>query len=381
VQAALARFAPTVGDQGERDVSPLRWLKHFAAAWLLDAPRYGWVLRFPVEARRFGRSWVDLRNRGQCLVRRPGQCGVSFVDRWSTDLFYCRARPRVGQLLLSRAVTDWPVIFREAPAKSTDGPLISFLIGHRGTARLEHLQATLASIAGQAEVPVECVVVEQDTTLAVAAALPGWVRHIHAPPPDAEMPYSRSWAFNVGARHARGEILVCHDNDLCVPSRYAVELAGLFRRGFEAARLQRFIFYLSESHTREVFDRHHFRPDHAPVEVVQNTNGGTVAVRRDVYFAVGGHDEGFLGWGGEDNEIFERLQTRRFHDCSYLPFLHLFHAPQPGKAARSPNASYFEERERIDARTRIEELIRRGFGLPSGPTRPAAQIPVATSAP
>jgi hypothetical protein len=358
----------------------LRRLKHLAAAWVLDAPRYGWVLRCPGLAQLCGRSWVGLRNRGQRLMRRPGQRGVSFTDRWSSALFYCQARPRVGQLLLSRTLAEWPIVFRDAPAPTPGSPLVSFLIGHRGTSRLDHLRATLASIAGQVEVPVECLVVEQDTTPAVAAALPGWVRHVHSRPPDPIMPYSRSWAFNVGARHARGEILVCHDNDLCVPARYARELAGLFRRGFEAARLQRFIFYLSEAHTREVFARHELRPDHAPIEVVQNTNGGTVAVRRDVYFELGGHDEGFLGWGGEDNELFERLQTRRFHHCSYLPFWHVFHPPQPGKAARGPNADYFEDRLRLDVRTRIQELNRRGFGLASGPSRQAAD-PTPAAAP
>ena len=68
---------------------------------------------------------------------------------------------------------------------------LAYVLGIFG-ARL--LGATLASIAGQVEVPVECLVVEQDTTPAVAAALPGWVRHVHAPPPDPAMPYSRSWA-------------------------------------------------------------------------------------------------------------------------------------------------------------------------------------------
>jgi hypothetical protein len=90
-------------------------------------------------------------------------------------------------------------------------------------------------------------------------------------------------------------------------------------------------------------------------------------VRRDVYFDVGGHDEFFLGWGGEDNEMFDRLRTCRLHDCAYLPFLHLYHAPQPGKSGAHPNAAYFERRMRLDARARAAELAQRPFGVMTGP--------------
>jgi hypothetical protein len=131
--------------------------------------------------------------------------------------------------------------------------------------------------------------------------------------------------------------------------------------------LHRFVFYLSEQHTREVFDADGPGPLRAPLAVVQNCEGHTLAVRRDTYFAVGGHDEAFLGWGGEDNEMFDRLRTVKLHDSSYLPFLHLYHAPQPGKAAVNPNTSYFEQRMRRPARERITELVQRGCGLPGGP--------------
>jgi hypothetical protein len=349
----------------------LRWLRHKLAANVLDAPRYALALR-PGLARLVGRSWVDLHNRGQRLLRRPGQRGVVCDWRWTCPLFYCQTFPRAGQRLLRRALHDWPIEFRAVPAPTAE-PLVSFIIGHRGQARVPHLLAVLGSIAAQAEVPVECVVVEQSARGELAGLLPSWVRHLHTPPPRPDLPYSRAWAFNSGARAARGRILVCHDNDVCVPARYAAELARVFAAGFEAARLQRFVFYLSEGHAQDIFERHTAGADQPPLEVVQNCEGHTLAVARDLYFALGGHDEAFLGWGGEDNEMFDRLRTRRLHDAAYLPFLHLYHPPQPGKGAVHPNTAYFEERLRVPVPQRVRELLARGFGQPAGPVLASTQ--------
>jgi hypothetical protein len=344
----------------------LRSVKHFLAANFLDAPRYALVLR----SRPSG--WVQLHNRGQHLEQRPGQRGVRISgDPWTSALFYCQAYPQVGERVLRAALAEWPIEFRPEPLQPpAERPQVSFLIGHRGRTKVPHLLTTIQSFAAQEDAAIECLVVEQAAVPEVSSELPAWVRHIHTPLPYPEMPYSRAWAFNCAARAARGEYLVFHDNDVCVPKYYARELVAVFQRGFEAARLQRFVFYLSAAHTQELFDASGDVCPRPPLEIVQNCEGHTLAVRRDTYFAVGGHDEAFLGWGGEDNEMFDRLRTRPLHECSYLPFLHLYHAPQPGKAAVNPNTSYFENRMRTPATQRSAELVERGFGLPPGPVVP-----------
>jgi glycosyltransferase involved in cell wall biosynthesis len=226
---------------------------------------------------------------------------------------------------------------------------------------------TIASIAAQAEVAIECIVVEQSAESLLAKALPPWVRYVHTPPPRPGMPYSRSWAFNVGARFAKGQWLVLHDNDLLVPSLYAFRITQTGLCGFDAARLQRFVFYLSKEGTDALLasPRALFRTP--PVRVVQNCEGGTLAVRRSVYWEIGAHDEGFEGWGGEDNELFDRLLTRRLHDHSYLPFVHLYHALQVPQSANNAVDTYFDQRMRIPAPLRIAELAARPSGQPSGP--------------
>ncbi len=318
-----------------------RRVRHLLAANLLDAPRYGLALR---SSRPDG--WVQLHNRGQRLLDDPEQRGVRIADDpWTSALFYCQAYPQVGLRVLQRALAEWPIAFRDQPlTPPSERPLVSFLIGHRGRTKIPHLLKTIQSFAAQEDAAFECLVVEQADVPELPAVLPAWVRHVHTPLPYPDMPYSRAWAFNCAAQAARGAYLVFHDNDICIPRHYARELVAVFRRGFEAARLQRFVFYLSETQTRELFESSTTTLTRPPVEIVQNCEGHTLAVRRDVYFAVGGHDEAFLGWGGEDNEMFDRLRSRMLHDCSYLPMLHLYHAPQPGKTMVHPNSAHLEER-------------------------------------
>lgn len=345
----------------------ISWVRHLLAANFLDAPRYAFVLQFPTIARSLGYSWVDLKNRGERLRRHADQRGPACDWRWTSDLFYPKAYPQVGRRLLKQALEEWPITFRATPISTSDTPDVSFLIGHRGSARMPQLLKTIDSIAAQQEVAVECLVIEQDATSPLQGKLPSWVRHLHTPPPWPTMPYSRSWAFNVGARAARGRYLVCHDNDICIPEQYAAELVRLFSKGFSAARLQRFVFYLSEEVTANLLAGTADITSSPPLAVVQNCQGHTISLTREAYFQLGGHDESFIGWGGEDNEFFDRCRMVRFHECAYLPFLHLYHAPAPGKAAAHPNTEFFEERMRVSASQRVSELGVREIGDLRGP--------------
>jgi GT2 family glycosyltransferase len=183
------------------------------------------------------------------------------------------------------------------------------------------------------------------------------------------MPYCRAWAFNVGARQARSPLLVLHDNDLLVPETYAAELVLKHREGNEIINLKRLIFYATESETRNLLAGDASLAELLPQCIIQNSEcGGSMAVDRDAYLALGGMDEAFVGWGGEDNEFWERAATRRVWPFGYLPMVHLWHAPQPGKRAvhgrGAATAELSDRRAVIPVEDRIEQLRGRDFGNP-----------------
>ena len=184
--------------------------------------------------------------------------------------------------------------------------------------------------------------------------LPSWVRYVHTP--TNEPAYNRSWTLNSGARAARGELLILHDNDMICPADYAAEALARAREGWAFQQLKRFTFYLSERETLRIFDGNRVRTD-VPSTIVQNLHGASIAATREVYFDIGGFDESFVGWGGEDNEFWERAATRHAFAFAYLPFVHLWHAPQAEKkTVQTSGAPRFTELSRIPPEERIRTL-------------------------
>ena len=330
-------------------------LRQIIGTALLDWPRFEW---------RLHSSWMRICNRNERLTASVDGRGVACQWQWTSDLHAPKVFSALGIRLMARSLQDWPIQFAPAPPESSGEVQVSFIIGHRGIPRAPQLLSTLATVAAQRGVSCECIVVEQSVLSEVADLLPAWVRYVHTPVPSPDMPYCRSWALNVGARAARGRILVFHDNDMLLPQAYASEVWAHSLEGYEVINLKRFIFYLTEAHSNAICegDRH---LSAMPAEaIVQNLEaGGSLAMTRDAFFAIGGYDETFVGWGGEDNEFWQRALTRNVWPYAYMPIVHLWHAPQPEKAKQDKlSVRQLLELSSIPPERRIAGLVQRKFG-------------------
>jgi GT2 family glycosyltransferase len=317
----------------------------------VGALAYDW----PRFLRHISGDWKRIRNRFETITS-DGR-GIRCHWEYGSDVHITKVYPSASRWLLGRALADWPITLRQAPIAISTQPFLSFLIGHRGVDRLPQLLATLSSIAAQTDVAFECIVVEQSVQPEIAAQLPPWVRYVHAPVHSGHE-YCRAATFNDAAAVARGEVLVLHDNDLVVPARYGAEIAARVKEGVSFMDLKRFIFYMNEEDTRPVLAGGSLRTDIATT-VVQNLRGGSIAATRQAFFEVGGFDEGFVGWGGEDLEFWERARERGgTYEFGYLPLVHLWHAPQKGRAqADAPAVRRYYEMRKIPAAERIRRLL------------------------
>jgi GT2 family glycosyltransferase len=152
-------------------------------------------------------------------------------------------------------------------------------------------------------------------------------------------------------------MVILHDNDILVPSRYAAEVAERVAEGFRFVDLKRFLFYWSDETTERAFSSSAISL--TAETIAQNLQGGSIVATKDAYAAIGGFDEGFVGWGGEDNDFWDRAEeagsTYRF---GYLPMIHLFHPPQAGKVAgdAAPAVARYRELEKVPPEERIRRL-------------------------
>ncbi len=339
---------------------------------------YDWP-RFLAATAGPGR-WIRMRNRNDKLSFCPDQSGVRCDWIHTRPLHLCTVFPLTARWLLRRALQSRPVQMKDRPESVSgslvcrngapvgdDSPVVSFLIGHRGPGRLPLLLATLRSIAGQEELPFECIVVEQDENPVVRDDLPGWVRHLHSPGSERNLLYNRSRAYNEGARIARGDLLVLHDNDMPSPSDYGAEALRVHRLGYDVCQLKRCIFYLDAFSTEQFCRRAEIPRDVGCQNVLENaTGGGSLVISARAYQEIGGMDEQFVGWGGEDEEFWDRCLTRKVWEFGCLPFIHLWHEAQPGKRAANGQGAHTAEltklRRAIPPAQRIAELIARREG-------------------
>jgi glycosyltransferase involved in cell wall biosynthesis len=145
--------------------------------------------------------------------------------------------------------------------------------------RLRHLEQTLPRMVAQEG--VECVVVDygcpQGSGDWVSAHYPD-VRVVRV---TDDPGFSASRARNLGARAARGPWLAFVDADILLAPAFARTLRPLLRPGS---------FLLAEPVTGSAF--------------------GTCVCLREEFRSVGGYDEVLRNWGGEDRDLYLRLQMR-----------------------------------------------------------------------
>jgi hypothetical protein len=314
-------------------------------------------------------GWISLRNRNERLLADPLR-GVLCDWLHGSSLHAPTVLPSLGRELMAKAFSEWPVSFRagsDSPSAAT--PEVSFVFSHAGNERLAQLQLVVASVLGQRGASCECIVIDQSEQPA-RESFPGEVQYKHLDKATVQPGWHKSWGLNVGARLARSEVLVFHDGDICVPEAYAREVLRTLGQGrFGAASLQRFLFYLDERASAWISESRTIPQGITPIDIRQNWKGGTIAVRRDAFAAIGGFDEGFVDWGGEDDEFFDRCATIGHARGGYLPFLHLWHTPQTVRKD-APNLNIAEvlpRRLAIAREARIAELLKRRFGNESGP--------------
>lgn len=220
----------------------------------------------------------------------------------------------------------------------------SYLITFRDSdgARLPLLRAVTAWLAARPR--LEVIVVEQDAAprLASQDLGPGVTTLFMF----NDGPFNKSRGLNVAAREASHELLVTGDADMLMPGEALDRALLACRDHFDAVNPYSSLVDLTERETRSLLRgnieleaiQRRIVADRLPQGEFLCFCGGICVYRRDVYFALGGMDERFIGWGGEDDAMSANLEryTDRIAVQKDTLAYHLWH-PRPPQRYHHPH--------------------------------------------
>lgn len=203
----------------------------------------------------------------------------------------------------------------------------TFVIGYRhNLERLNNLRRVLDWINGFGG--VEVLLIEQDTHSKIKH-LNLKAKHIFT---KSNMPYNRSWAFNVAMKWANSDIIVFGDSDLIMePNQFIEGLKAL--QNFEMVSPYHSVVDLTAQESNLPLENiiNINRPGRGETDNQKiNISGGIAMFRRDAIQRIGGWNEDFIGWGGEDD--FQTMKVKNFLSWTELKArcFHLYHSrPQP----------------------------------------------------
>jgi predicted glycosyltransferase involved in capsule biosynthesis len=205
----------------------------------------------------------------------------------------------------------------------------TFIIGYRHIPdRLKNLRRTIDWV--NAFSGSQVIVVEQDENSKIEN-LNLRCQHIFV---KSEMPYNRSWAFNIGLKYAKSEIIVFGDSDLIMnPDDFINGLKAM--NEYEMVSPYHSVVDLTPEESNMDLQSivNINRPGRGETDNQKiNISGGIAIFRRDAILKIGGWSEDFIGWGGEDD--FQTIKVNHFLKWVELKArcYHLYHQrSQPDK--------------------------------------------------
>ena len=128
--------------------------------------------------------------------------------------------------------------------------------------------------------------------------------------------FNKSWGLNIAAQRAKTDLLVMADADMVIAHDVMQKIVDEFRNGSDAINPYLELIDLSQEYSIDVLsdDR---KPEAIPPETSLDRGtmghnlpfcGGIFAISAELFQAIGGMDERFSGWGGEDNAVTLRVQ-------------------------------------------------------------------------
>lgn len=200
-------------------------------------------------------------------------------------------------------------------------PSISVVIPCRNAIRSGSIPTVVAGIRGQRFPCVEIIVVEHDNVKNLDGISPS--RHFLVNSDGKS--FNKSLAFNVGVSHATHDKVVLHDADLLTRSDYLSSVYDKLDK-YDSCHIGKTVIYTTQSSCGQINSVGVVDQEVKCDRIVGYFEGGSLACKKSTYWAVGGFNEDFWGYGVEDCEFYARLsKNSNWCDDRSFDFLHMWH--------------------------------------------------------
>jgi glycosyltransferase involved in cell wall biosynthesis len=234
----------------------------------------------------------------------------------------------------------------------------TFIIGYRHVPdRLKNLRRTIDWV--NAFTGSQIILVEQDKHSKISN-LNLRCQHIFI---KSEMPYNRSWAFNVGLKYAKSDIIVFGDSDLIMnPDDFINGLRSM--NEYEMVSPYNSVVDLTpeESNLDLQTIVNINRPGRGETDNQKiNISGGISIFRKEAIEKIAGWHEDFFSWGGEDD--FQTIKVKNFLTWEELKArcYHFWHQrEQPDLKYYQRNLQILEKASKM-SKDELERIIKNNY--------------------
>jgi len=189
---------------------------------------------------------------------------------------------------------------------NNNGYVFTYIIGYRHKLeRLNNLKRVLEWLSGFNG--IEIIIVEQDKSPKLPVYSLKGFKYIFT---KSDLPYNRSWAFNVGLRHSTTNAIGFGDSDLVMNPQMLISSVKLLEQYDCVSPYNKVIDLEPNENTMSISNLESInRPGRGETDIQKiNLTGGIVFYRKEAIYKIGAWDEEFIGWGGEDD--FQTKKTK-----------------------------------------------------------------------
>ena len=182
----------------------------------------------------------------------------------------------------------------------------TYIIGYRHKLeRLNNLKRVLDWLNGFQG--VEIILVEQDKSPKLPAYSLKGFKYIFT---KSDMPFNKSWAFNVGTKYSSTNIIIFGDSDLIMDPQEFINSVKLLEQYESVNPYSKVIDLVTNENGLPLEALKQIQRPYRGELDIQKTPiaGGIIIFRKDALIRLGGWDENMLGWGCEDNAISIKIE-------------------------------------------------------------------------